>query len=382
MKISIDGQVFFEEQKTGIGLLAHNVLCNLPVDNQKDEMQLNCFIMGSNRKRQHLVDQYHKYGIHTKKVGWFHGGIYSRIWDKIPIPYWLFFGRDSDITIFFNYIIPPGVKGKKVAFVHDMAYMAYPQTIQKTTRDILQASMEKTCRIADRIITISQFSKSEIVKYMGVDEGKIDVISLGVDRNYFHPDYEKTEIRQVKEKYKIRGDYFFYQGTLEPRKNLERLIRAYGILCQKNSEIPALVLAGKKGWLYEDIFRAVMELHLEDKVIFPGYIESADIPKLMKGAIAFVFPSLYEGFGLPPLEAMACGTPVIASGVASIPEVTGEAALLVDPLDIENIADALQKMIEEPRLREHLSQTAREQSAKFSWEQSAKQVIAIIDKMK
>ena len=382
MKIAVDGQVFFEEQKTGIGWLAHNVICCMPSIDKTDEIQLNCFTLGGNRKRQYLVEQYREYGIQNKKCGWFHGGIYSRIWKILPIPYWFFFGRDTDITVFFNYIIPPGVKGKKIAFVHDMAYRAYPATVEKRTRAALEKSLEHTCRIADRIITISQFSKTEIMKYMGVDEKKIDVIRLGVDSRYYHPNYRQVDIQTAKLKYGVPDEYFFYQGTIEPRKNLERLIRAYGLLYQRNRDVPALVLAGKKGWLYDEIFRAVTELQLEKKVLFLGYIDIKDIPKLMCGAVAFVYPSLYEGFGLPPLEAMSCGTPVIASNAASIPEVVGDAGILVDPKNEEEIADALGRICTDSQLGKQLRNAGLQRAKEFSWEESAKQVVASIRSMR
>lgn len=381
MKIAIDGQVFFEEQKTGIGWLAHNVICNLKKQKQ-DQIQLNCFTMGGNHKRQCLVDIYKKNGIYIKKIPWFHGGIYARIWNKIQIPYWLFFGNETDITLFFNYIIPPGVKGKTVAFVHDMAYKVFPETIRKETKVSLDAALERTCQNADRIITISQFSKSEIIKYMGVNEEKIHVISLGIDTKYYHSDHTQSEIENVKKKYGLAQDYFFYQGTIEPRKNLKRLIQAYGKMQGKGENIPELVLAGKKGWLYDEIFEEVNKLHLNNVVKFLGYIDLEDISKLMRGAVAFVYPSLYEGFGLPPLEAMASGAPVITSNVASLPEVVGDAGILVDPMNVDQIAEAMLYLAENKKMQGVLSEKGIERAKKFRWEDSAQQVIEIIRQMK
>lgn len=381
MKIAIDGQLFFEEQKTGIGWLAHNVVCHLNSD-ENDEFQMNCFTMGGNRKRQYLVEQYQKYGVMLKKVGWFHGGIYSRIWNKCPIPYWIFFGRNSDITIFFNYIIPPGVKGKKIAFVHDMAYRAYPDTLKKETKAALSTSMERTCKIADCIITISEFSKQEIIKYLNVPENKIHVISLGVDTKYYHSNYTEQMIQAVKDKYGIHEKYLFYQGTLEPRKNLKKLIEAYAISIKNIPYAPDLILAGKKGWMYDEIFETVKLFKLEEKVKFLGYIELEEIPKLMSGAIAFVYPSLYEGFGLPPLEAMACGAPVIASNVSSIPEVVGNAGILVNPQSKEEIAEAMIKIVKDEQLRNELHEKGIIRARKFQWSKATEQVIEIIEEVK
>lgn len=378
MKISIDAQLFLKGEKTGISWFAHNVLQNLTVDSNHT-YQLNCFTLGYSRERLKLVEQYQSYGYAIKKVGVFHDVVYRILWNFIPIPYSTFFGKDSQVSLFFNYIIPPGVHGKKIAVVHDMAYRAYPETVRKRTRRFLELSLEKTCREADQIITISKFSKKEIMRYLSVDGKKIAVVPLGVDRHYYHPNYSEREVQRIKHKYGLDGSYFLYLGTIEPRKNVERLIRAYAAVNRRKKDVPPLILAGKKGWLYEGIYRAVEELHLQDKVKFLGYVTIQDAPKLMKGALAFVFPSLYEGFGLPVLEAMACGTPVITSRAASLPEVAGEAGILVDPLDMEELACAMHRIMEDAALRKQLGEKGVVQAQKFSWKRTAEQIERIID---
>lgn len=260
-----------------------------------------------------------------------------------------------------------------------MAYKAYPETVRAKTRKFLDLSLSKTCKKADKIITVSEFSKLEIMKYLEVKADKIEVIPLGVDVKYYHNAYSENDVGKVKEKYNISGEYFLYLGTIEPRKNIERLIKAYGALYKQRKDIPKLILAGKKGWLYEDIFKTLRELELHDMVSFLGYIEIQDAPKLIAGSIAFVFPSLYEGFGLPPLEAMACGTPVIISDAASLPEVVGEAGLLVNPLDINSIKEAMLKIIAEPDLRIKLSEAGIQQAKMFSWEETTKKIEQVID---
>ncbi|WP_310603771.1 glycosyltransferase family 4 protein [Anaerosporobacter sp.] len=379
MKVSIDGQLFLKGEKTGIGWVAHNILSNLNMNCNK-KYQLNCFVMGYDRGRQQEIDKYKKSGYSIKKVKWFHDVIYRMIWNFIPIPYWFFFERNSQVTIFFNYIIPPGVRGKKIAMVHDMSYKAYPETVRAKTRKFLELSLAKTCKRADKIITISEFSKAEIIRYLQVESEKIEVISLGVDTKYYNSDYSERDIEKIKEKYNINSEYFLYLGTIEPRKNIERLIRAYGALYEQKKDIPKLILAGKKGWLYDEIFNTVDELKLHSMIEFLGYVDIKDAPKLIKGAIAFVFPSLYEGFGLPPLEAMACGTPVITSNVASLPEVVGEAGLLVNPLDINEIKDAMLRIETESGLRTQLVEAGLLQAKKFNWEKTAKCVEEILDR--
>ena len=377
MKVSIDGQLFLKGQKTGIAWFAHNVLNNFNLDSEW-EYQLNCFVLGYSDVNKQEIYKYKEIGYLIRQVKWFHDVIYRMIWNFIPIPYRLFFGKDSNVTIFFNYIIPPGVCGKKIAVIHDMAYKAYPETVRVKTRKFLEFSLAKTCKRADKIITISEFSKSEIMKYLQVKEEKIEVIPLGVDTKYYHNNYSETEVEKIKKKYNINNEYFLYLGTIEPRKNIERLIRAYGELCKEKKDIPKLVLAGKKGWLYDEIFSTVKTLNLQDAIEFLGYVDIKDAPLLIKGATAFVFPSLYEGFGLPPLEAMACGTPVIVSNVASLPEVVGDAGILVNPLSINSIKKAMLRIVEEPELIIKLKEAGILQAKKFRWENTAKRIEKII----
>lgn len=290
----------------------------------------------------------------------------------LPVPYSAFFGKKSDITHFFNYIIPPGVQGKTVVTVHDMVYKAFPETVRGRTRFMLDAGLKKSLKRADIVVTDSEFSRSEIVKYFPWCADKLRVVPCGVDTERFRPCEDMRKIADVKASLGIEGDYFLYLGTIEPRKNLERLIRAYNVFSKKVSDPPKLVLAGGKGWLYDGIFARVKALGLEDKVIFTKYVPSEDMNALMCGAVSFVFPSLYEGFGMPPLEAMACGVPVLVSGEASLPEVTGDCAVIVNPYDVKSIARGLYRLYSDEALRRDLSRRGLERAKRFTWENSAK----------
>jgi glycosyltransferase involved in cell wall biosynthesis len=185
-------------------------------------------------------------------------------------------------------------------------------------------------------------------------------------------------IERVKARYGIRGDYILYVGTLQPRKNLRRLLKAYAMV-QKRDETPCLVIAGRKGWLYDQIFQQVERLGLETEVIFPGYVPQDDLPTLLSGACFFVFPSLYEGFGLPVLEAMACGTPVLCSNVSSLPEVAGNVALLVDPLDVESMAEAMNRLLQDEGLRAQLVERGFQQVRQFSWDRCARETLTVLE---
>ena len=289
------------------------------------------------------------------------------IWNIIPLKYNWFFGKNADVTHFFNYHIPPGVKGKTVVTVHDMTYKRYPETVKLKTKKMLDINLKRSLDRADVIIAVSEFSKKEILHYFPNCEDKIKVIYNGVDLNRFNTNIDKNSQILVQNKYKIEGNYLLYLGTIEPRKNIERLIESYYLVNKESSDTPKLVLAGGKGWMYDNIFKKVDDLKLKDKVIFIGYIEDEDVPALIKGAMIFLFPSIYEGFGMPPLEAMACGTPVLTSNISSLPEVVGDSGVLVDPFSKESIKDGILRMLNDDNLRQELSIKGQERAKLFSW---------------
>ena len=305
----------------------------------------------------------------------FSGMFYRAFTTIFPLSYAMFFGKDCDITHFFNYIVPPFVKGKKVVTVYDMVYKAYPETMRARTKYMLNLGLKRSMKRADLIITISEFSKSEILKYFPEHESKIRVVPCGVDLNEFKPCEDQQKIEACRKKYKIDGDYFLYLGTLEPRKNLTNLILGYEKFIRSlpaDTKAPKLVLAGGRGWLFDSIFALVKEKHLENDVLFTEYIDSEDRTPLMCGSLAFTFPSIYEGFGMPPLEAMACGVPVLTSDAASLPEVTGDSAVIVKADSTDSIADGLKKLFEDGELRERLKVEGVERAKMFTWENSAK----------
>ena len=311
----------------------------------------------------------------------FSGYLYRGISTFIPVPYSLFFGKKSDVTHFFNYIVPPFVHGKKVVTVHDMVYKAFPDTVRGRTRFMLETGLKKSMKRADIIVTDSEFSRTEIIRYFPEYRSKIRVVPCGVDCQKFRPCKNPDTIEKVKKSLEIDGDYFLYVGTIEPRKNLNRLIRAYKVFTRHVQNPPKLVLAGGKGWLCDDIFRIVEKLSLEKLVIFTEYVPAENMSPLMSGALAFVFPSLYEGFGMPPLEAMACGVPVLTSGEASLPEVTGNCAVICDACSVKSIAEGLYRLYRNPDLRENLSHKGIERAKNFTWEKSAGKLHEIYEEL-
>ncbi len=242
--------------------------------------------------------------------------------------------------------------------------------------------LKNSCRRADLILTVSEFSRQEIARYLPVSKGRIRVVANAVDHTLYHTNYRTGQIREVLGRYGITQEYFLYLGTIEPRKNLERLLDAYAELNRKRSQVPLLVLAGKKGWMCERIYEKAAEYRLQNKVLFPGYVNQKDSPLLMCGARAFVFPSLYEGFGMPPLEAMACGTPVITSNTTALAEVAEGAAVMVHPLCREEIGMAMEKLMDDDEYADQLKAAGSKRAAEYTWEKSAAALMELYRELK
>lgn len=355
---------------TGIGYCEAGQVSAMTRLHPEHNFTLNYFAMRHLKERKADLQPYLRENVTAKHALCSPYG-YRLLSTFLPVPYCWFFGKKAEITHFFNYIVPPFVHGKTVVTVHDMVYRAFPETVRGRTKHMLDLGLVKSMERADRIVTDSEFSKSEIIKYYPQFAEKIRVVPCGVDLERFHPERDARKIAKVRETYGLSEQYFLYLGTLEPRKNLERLIDAYGQFVKNHAHPAQLVLAGGKGWLYDGIFAKVQALGLENQVIFTQYIDSGDMCALMSGALAFVFPSIYEGFGMPPLEAMACGTPVLVSDAASLPEVTGDSAVIVKPDSTDSIAEGLEQLFTDAELRARLSVEGLERAKQFSWERSA-----------
>lgn len=364
MQIAFDVSPMINSHKSGVGYCTHGFVKTMV--SQYD----NNYILNYISKPKYKENLNTLVGGKKVKINsfCFKNSVYKVASTFLPIPYGAFFKDSADITHFFNYYLPPGVKGKKIVTVHDMAYKRFPETVRFKTRKMLDISLKKSINRADLIITVSEFSKQEILSFFPQCARKIEVVYNGVDLNVFRPMSDQVMIEKVKRKYNIEGDFLLYLGTIEPRKNIERLLEAYSLIKKKLRYYPKLVLAGGKGWLDSGIFRTLEKLKLKDNVVLSGYVGDEDVPVLMNAARAFLFPSIYEGFGMPPLEAMACGVPVLTASVASLPEVVGDAAVLVDPFSVDSISSGMKKIISDEKLRTQLSQKGKERAKLFSWE--------------
>jgi glycosyltransferase involved in cell wall biosynthesis len=273
-----------------------------------------------------------------------------------------------------DHLLPRFFRLRSVFTLHDLAFRFYPETHTPLNRWFLNVMMPSFLSAAGAVIAVSEHTKRDALRAYGIDEAKVRVIYEGVNPRFCPTDPETVEA--TRRKYGLPDRFILAVGTIEPRKNLSTLLAAYRLL--KGQEVEhKLVIVGKKGWLYGGFFRQLRDTGLESEVIFPGFVPDEDLPALYGGADLFAFPSLYEGFGLPPLEAMACGTPVVCADSSSLPEVTGDAALLVPPTDVAAWAEALRRLACDADLRASLRARGWERARRFSWEQAARATVEV-----
>jgi glycosyltransferase involved in cell wall biosynthesis len=292
-----------------------------------------------------------------------------------------------DVLFVPAHVLPLGAplrrRTRTVVTIHDMGYLHFPEAHTPMHRRYLRLSTLWSARAADRVIAISRATRDDLVRHAGVQPDKVTVIYHGLSER-FRPIADPAIVGAARARYGIGERYFLYLGTLQPRKNLERLIEAFAEVLKRLSvetlerSTLQLVIAGKRGWLTEAIERRAAQLGLAGQVFFTGYVPDEDVPALLSGALAFAFPSLYEGFGMPVLEAMACGAPVLAANTSSLPEVAGDAALLVAPTDTAAIAAALMRLADEPVLRDELRKRGLARAAEFTWDRCAAETLEVL----
>lgn len=292
-----------------------------------------------------------------------------------------FFG-DEEILHCTNYATPHFRRKKKkiVTTIYDITVFTHPKCHKKLNVVFVRHYIKKAIKLADRIIAISNYTKEDLVQHMGVRPERIQVVHLATDAGY-KPVEDKPLIDRVRQKYRLPEKYILFVGAIEPRKNIQTLIYAYARLHKRYREELGLVIAGAKGWQNKDIYQTVEKLEIDDRVVFPGYIAKEDMSALYSGATVFVYPSLYEGFGLPVLEAMSCGVPVITSNVSSLPEIAGDAARLVCPTDVDELIAVLEEVLDDEELRKQMRQKSIKRASLFSWDRCAKETLKIYESL-
>jgi glycosyltransferase involved in cell wall biosynthesis len=274
-----------------------------------------------------------------------------------------------------DFIPPLRAKGPFVITIHDLAFLIYPHFLTRESARYY-GQIDRAVRRADRIIAVSQSTKNDLVRMLGTREEKVTVIYEAADP-MFKPLDRTAALRHVQALFDLPDEFILFVSTIEPRKNVVGLLRAYHRLRNVYKLTPGLVLAGAPGWLYEEVHAEVERLRLQSHCFFLGRVSAHDLLQLYNAARCLVHPAFYEGFGLPPLEAMACGTPVIVSNVSSLPEVVGDAALLVNPQNDEEITVALWRLLSSPELWQELQAKGLRRAAAFSWRVAAEMTMEV-----
>ncbi len=260
-----------------------------------------------------------------------------------------------------------------VITIHDLAFMRFPQTFRSYNRIYLDLATRLSARRASRILAVSEHTKREVVGLLGVPAERV-VVTPNAARQHFRP-APPAAIAQFRARHGLPERFVLYVGTLEPRKNLTTLLDAFALVSRSLPDVP-LLIGGGKGWMYEPIFARLEQLQLRERVKVIGYIPEEELPLWYAAATVFVFPSIYEGFGMPPLEAMACGTPVVTSNTSSLPEVVGDAGIMVSPRDTAALADAIRRLLTDADLHASLRRRGLERANRFSWADTAAATLA------
>lgn len=360
MKIGIDCRLHYYN-RTGIGRYIHNLVREFP---QCVPADMELVLLQSRRERGNITQAP---PLRCRRVV----TPAHHPWEK-----WLLAlevaPRRVDVLHSPDHVAPRRRGWQSVVTVLDLAFLAHPEAYSAVSL-LYYAQVFRTLAQAERVITISDFTREEVLNRVSISPEKVKTIHLAADPS-FYPRSD-SECAEVRGRLEIPDPHFLVVGTIEARKNLERLLEAYALLPRKNR--PHIVFAGGSGFHADRVLEAVQENRLEDYVRFLGHISDDDLPALYTGARSLLFPSRYEGFGLPILEAMACGCPVVTSNCGSMAEVAGDAAVLVDPNDSESLAEGMQSVVEQESLREELINKGLTRAQRFSWRTAAEQTLGV-----
>ncbi|MBI2448228.1 glycosyltransferase family 4 protein [Candidatus Microgenomates bacterium] len=361
MIIGIDTRVA-PKKKTGMGVLLENILkAMFDIDDR------NCYKL--------LGDGFFARGKNIKIFSL--GGIVKRgfnfLWKFLHFPPANFLIGRTDVFFFTNFVDFPIWSKKKILLIPDTTYLVHSRFVEKKNLYFLKKNVFSSAKRADIIVTISHNSKIDIMKYYGLPEEKIKVIYPAVSL----VSNTHNDLSSIAKKYNLRKPYILFVGTIEPRKNINTLIDAYAMINGNLLEKYDLIVAGGKGWQYQKVFDAVKKIK-KGNVIFTGYADKKDLSSLYANASLFVFPSFYEGFGLPVLDAMSYGVPTICSGNSSLPEVGGDAVIYCDPYDTKKLSTQISDLLNDKKRQNQLKTLGRTRAKQFSWEKSASALIDIL----
>lgn len=363
MLIGIDGNEANVEKRVGIGEYSFQLLKQLK-EFQASNFEFQIYLKDNPLPSLPKEDHHWKYKV--IKPG--------KLWTQWRLPLDLYFNNPKpDVFFSPSHYAPRFSPVKTVVSVMDLSYLYFPELFKKKDLLQLRAWTSYSVKNAKKVFTISNSSKNDIIREYNLPSGKVVVTHLGIKEVI---KTKNNNMDELKSKYGILGNYMLFVGTLQPRKNIRKLIEAFSRIKDLD-----LVVVGKKGWLYEEILSAPKEFGVEDRVKFLENIGDDELPLFYKNAICFVFPSLYEGFGLPVLEAMNYDCPVITSNISSLPEAGGDACLYVDPENVDDITEKMKQLIKDKDLRKKLISKGREQVEKFSWEKTAKETLKVLEEV-
>lgn len=373
-RIAIDYTPAYE-QGGGIGRLVRGLVAALPTEDAESDYRL--FVAGATKST--LPSQL------APNFRWCPTRItprwLARIWHRaqvpIPVEFWV---GDVDLFHATDFVLPPTFSSTRtIVTVHDLSFVRVPDAASQQLRDYLNMVVPKSVHRADHVIADSQATKDDLHELYSLPQEKVTVLLSGMDSHY------KVGVSSLnltmRNKYHIpEKPYLFTVGTVQPRKNYSRIVRALAQLRQQGKDLH-LVIAGGKGWLADEMYETIDSTEMQDYVHLIGYADDSDLPQLYSAAECIVFPSLYEGFGFPVLEGMACGTPVVTSNISSLPEVAGDAALMVNPYDVNAITEAIKRILEDDELRQLLIKRGLDQAKRFTWQQSARKLRQIYEQV-
>jgi glycosyltransferase involved in cell wall biosynthesis len=368
----VAGRVDGAYTKTGVGTYTHHLVRELLELDRANEYRLVAFKLRGSPKpfaeRENVSYRFLRVPPRQLYTNLLRAGV--------RVPFDLVAGR-ADVFLFPNFVrYPLAGPARSVVVVYDVSFLRFPELFPPRARSYLERLVPGSVAAASRVVTISESSKRDIVAELGVPEGKIVVAEPGVDGSRFRP-VGGDELERVRAKHSLPERYVLFVGTIEPRKNVDALLRAYESLPDDLRRRYPLVVAGGRGWLADDTVVAIERLAARGELVWTGYVTEDDLPTVYSGASLFAFPSLYEGWGLPVVEAMACGTPAITTTSSSLPEAAGDAAILVDPADTGALAREMERVLFDEELRARMTERGLAHARRFPWRRPAERVLGL-----
>ncbi len=369
MRIALNARHLLKDRLEGIGIVTDEVMSR--ITRSHPEIQFDYYFDRKPDLRFIHGPNVHPYVMHPV----------TRL--PVLIRYWLnqpvrkhIVKQKANVFFSSDGFIPLGMSIPKVSMVHDVAFLRYPEHLQPRIRDFYKKWMPRYLAYTDHIITVSEFSKRELIAGYNLPPDKISVVYNGITDTYkpVSEDQKKT----TRDRYSKSNPYFLYLGAIHPRKNIQTLVKAFEQFKSSTSSGLQLVLAGRASWHTEEVFHAIANSPFKESIHLPGYVSTSDATALVASAEAMIYPSLYEGFGLPLVESMACGVPVICSNVSSLPEVAGDAALLFDPTDVQQLTQLLVSITSDKSMQDELIRKGHARAQFFSWDKAAVEVYQIL----